>query len=150
MKPIWNARSFGTTNAIASRFLVIALMLVSWILLLPIIVVSPYLVTVCAAWTKRPTAIWRSSVVAFLALAATLALLGSSWFVPSGIPLPLPADDPWFGTMPGLTTCIVALNALVAVGVALLPLAAVSSFWTFRHRAYGPSDGSAEKISEDA
>ncbi|MEM7576780.1 MAG: hypothetical protein AAF328_04820 [Planctomycetota bacterium] len=104
------------------------MMFLSAVIILPLVLVGPYAVTLRAAWSKQPARLWRGGVMISLTFSVVLAALGSPLFEPAGLPLALPNRDPWSGTTtPGLTACVIVINALLAAGVGLLPLATAST-----------------------
>ncbi len=131
MKPLWRSPSWGTVEAGPSRLAVVILMLLSPVIIVPLLVIFPYLVTLSAAWAKRPRRTWRLAVIVSVALAIAMAALGSPLMAPAGLPLPLPAEGLAGGEpMPGLTAGVIALNAILTAGVAILPVAFASTAHT--------------------
>jgi len=142
MKPWWRSPSWGTVHAGPARLAVWVLVLLSPMFVLLLLVGSPYLVTLRAAWGKaRARRVWRIAAgVSVIAAVATAT--AAAWLVPQGIPLALPPADPWTSEPdPLITNAVVGVNALLMAGVALLPLAAASALETVvgpasRHSAH--------------
>lgn len=133
MKPLLRIPSLGTVHAGPSRFTVVILMLLPWVLIIPMVVLSPYAVILRAAWFKQPARYWRTASAISVVLAIVFALLCSPLLIPEGMPITFPQDDPFFGPpQPGLIGCIITVNALLVAGFALLPLALISSIDTYR------------------
>lgn len=128
MKPLWNAPSFGTVQARASRLWVLLLALGYVGIAMPLLVFSPYFVIVRAAWMKHPAMPWRCSVIISLLLAIVAVCLCSPLVFPGGLPFSLPPNDANSVLfMPMVTMCIVTINAALVAGIALLPLAMAST-----------------------
>ena len=119
----------------SARLTTLAVWLLSPLLIVPLLVLAPYLVTLRAAWRKEPSGRWRGYVLASVAGALTLAVATSPLFVPRGVPLALPAAD-GESSVSLLRAALIVLNAELAAGVAILPLAFASALDTARrHRA---------------
>lgn len=131
MKPLWNCPSLGTVHPSGARFTTAFLVLFSGFAWLPLLILSPYAVIISAAWSKRPAKPWRIAAVLSVGLAVALAIAGSPLVVPAGMPIALPADDPWLGPVDAAVTfAVVTVNAGLAAGFGLLPLAAASTLAT--------------------